>query len=1679
MTSRKSKTVADADLSTKPAQIANGEMFYVGIGASAGGLEALRLLVTNLPPQDNVTYVLAQHMSPDHRSMMVELLERETSLKVEAATHNVLPRANVIYVAPPNTDIAIRNGKITLGKPSNMIGPKPSVDLLFLSLAQDREEKCIAIVLSGTGTDGARGIKAVKAAGGMTIAQDPTSAKYDSMPNAAVRIGGADFVLTPQEIASKLPSLINSFPNHPANMQTKELPLSIQAGIIKDIATQTGMDFSSYKEATIARQVARRMAARQIASIEKYGEYLKGHRDEVTDLANSFLICVTSFFRDPEAFEALRKLLQEMMTRKKQGDDIRIWVPGCATGEEVYSIALLLSEICGQDISSYKVQIFATDINVEALQIARAGMYPKSALSEMQDGLISRYFTEQNGTYTISKGIKSMVLFARQDLTQDPPFVRLDLVSCRNLLIYFKPELQDVVMKIFHYGLVTDGMLLLGKSESVGKNTALFAEVDRRNKIFAKRNTATPVLGSFGRVRNVGVYRLPSDVEKVKQNLHSTGIEQLSSIYVPPSMLVTQEGEVLEIFGDCSNFVSIRTGRADFNLFALVESGVRAQLRAYIHNVVKSKQTFYSMPLRKLQNGVEIAYRIAVHHVEERTRSDADLLLVSFEPWHSADAVSPTQILETDAEARISALESDLMVSREGLQTVIEELETANEELQSLNEEAQAANEELQASNEELETSNEEMQASNEELITVNDELNTRTAELAKSNDDLNNVLNSLNKALVLVNENLFVTRFNPLALNFFDIPAGVSVNDLPVNLATLRTRYPMPDLLRHVQEVLHFGREVNYAFQDGEHSFFVMRLNPYVQHSPAGNTVVGVLLTIYDVTQERLSARALEKALAESEDLYQHAPVGYHSLSPEGVFLRVNDTELAWLGYRREELVGQCNVRSLLTAESQQRFDENFPRFLREGYISELELDMICKDGGIFPGTISATLLRDEAGRPVMSRSSLYDLRERKNSEQQLREKNQMLQDMEARQRELLEGLDVAVLVYDQSQRIVMINASARALLGLGAEQALAGQRFGLDWVWVNEDWQVLNWGHDVLAPAFEQGVSVQQRVLGLQRPSESEPRWLMTSVLPEFSLSEQVKQVVVTLFDVTARKEAEDRWKFALEGSGDGIWEVNFVNGRMKFSPRYRSMLGYVEGDLSPMYADWLGYIHADDAERTLHVLNSYLTGLSPEYAAEYRVRCKDGSYKWVLARGLITRRARDGRPLRMVGTNTDISRMKNAEMEAWKQANFDALSGLPNRRLFMDRLAQVLKKAARHQSKAALLFVDLDHFKEVNDTLGHDVGDLLLMDAARRIQNCLRDCDSVARLGGDEFTVILHEPHSMLDISRVADKILTTLADPYQPQGHVIYLSASIGVALYPEDALESSDLIKRADQAMYAAKTDGRNRYRFFESSMQENVTRHLRLSNDLRLALNNGHLQVHYQPIVSLQDGSIHKAEALLRWQHPDMGSVSPMTFIPIAEELGLIHDIGKMVWHEAARQAAVWTKLSGQPFQVSVNQSPMQFSQDLYPFHEWAQAAGAEQGAVIVEVTESVVMNNTTNVSGHLAALRDAGIEVAIDDFGTGYSSLAYLKKFHVDYLKIDQSFVQHLGDSVQDHVLCEAIVAMAHKLDIKVIAEGVESDAQRRLLAQMGCDYAQGSLFSRAIPAPELTALIEAQVAI
>jgi diguanylate cyclase (GGDEF)-like protein/PAS domain S-box-containing protein len=679
----------------------------------------------------------------------------------------------------------------------------------------------------------------------------------------------------------------------------------------------------------------------------------------------------------------------------------------------------------------------------------------------------------------------------------------------------------------------------------------------------------------------------------------------------------------------------------------------------------------------------------------------------------------------------------------------------------------------------------------------------------------------------------------------------------------------------------------------------------------------------------------------------------------------------------------------------------------------------------------------------------------------------------------------------------------------------------------------------------------------------------------------------------------ESEERWKYALEGSGDGIWDWDVQTREMLFSKNWARMLGFEEDEIGIGVEDWVKRVHPEDLPRIFADVQAHLDGRTPAYINEHRCLSKDGTWKWILDRGMVVSRTADGKPMRMVGTHTDISERKKIEesmqlaslvyqnssegmtvtdvdgtilninpafteitgytlddvlgknheflnagrqdetfyrtmrqaLEAtgrwqgevwnkrkngevyvewlsintiynedgtphrrvslfsditkkketeelvWKQANFDALTGLPNRRMFLDRLDQEIKKSHRAGQRMALMLLDLDHFKEINDTLGHDMGDSLLQEAAQRLLNCVRETDTVARLGGDEFTVILGSLHASSDVVRVYQTILQQLAQPFHLGNEVAYVSVSIGITLYPEDATSMDDLLKNADQAMYEAKSQGRNRYSYFTPSMQEAAQNRMRLVNDLHGALVDNQFRVLYQPIIELASGDIFKAEALIRWQHPSRGLISPIEFIPIAEDTGMIIDIGDWIFKQAANQVKRWRDIHHERFQISVNKSPVQFLNEGKTHDSWIlylEKLGLPGESIVVEITERLLLDARTVVIEKLTEFHEAGMQVSLDDFGTGYSSLSYLKKFNIDYLKIDKSFIYNLTMNSVDMALCEAIIHMSHRLGMKVIAEGVETQEQLDLLVAAGCDYAQGYLFSPPVTAAEFEKLLK-----
>jgi diguanylate cyclase (GGDEF)-like protein/PAS domain S-box-containing protein len=568
-----------------------------------------------------------------------------------------------------------------------------------------------------------------------------------------------------------------------------------------------------------------------------------------------------------------------------------------------------------------------------------------------------------------------------------------------------------------------------------------------------------------------------------------------------------------------------------------------------------------------------------------------------------------------------------------------------------------------------------------------------------------------------------------------------------------------------------------------------------------------------------------------------------------------------------------------------------------------------------------------------------------------------------------------------------------------------------------------------------------------------------------PLIGESGDVIGVVGTARDITDAREAQEKLQVSamvLANSSEALLLTDADNRIVDINPAFTRLTGYTLDEIKGQNPRFLqSGKQGTDFYRSMWA-QIEATG---HWQGEVWNRRKDGQIfaEWLTINTLYRD---DGSVHRRVGLFSDITEKKRSEELIWTQANFDTLTGLPNRRMFLDRLTQDMKKTHRGGFKLALMFLDLDHFKQVNDTLGHDVGDTLLAEAARRISSCTRESDTVARIGGDEFTVILGELADVGGIDRIANEIMAALAQPFVLGTEQVYVSVSIGITLYPDDATNQEDLLKNADQAMYVSKDAGRNRFSYFTSAMQISAQYRLHLLNDLRNALAEGQFELHYQPIVEMQTGRIHKAEALLRWFHPVRGPVSPAEFISLAEESGLIHEIGNWVFAQAVQQAQRWRAGIAPAFQISVNLSPLQIQSGSERFH-WRHhlsAASLDGEAVVVEITEGLLLDKSPKVTAELLAFRDAGIQVAIDDFGTGYSAMAYLKQLDIDYLKIDQSFVHNLSQNPSDQALCEAMVVMAHKLGLKVIAEGVETPEQRDLLSSMGCDFGQGFLYSKAV---------------
>ena len=1459
----------------------------VGVGASAGGLEALTRLVSRLDPALPCALVVLQHLAPTHRSMMSEILARETRLPVREVRSGDRPRAGTIHVVPANCNALLRDGALELVEVPPEVVPKPSINQFFISLAAEEGDAAIGVVLSGTGSDGVAGLRAIQAAGGYTFAQAPQTAKYDGMPQSAIDAGVVDHVLAPEEIADRLPAALV-----PAQAPGDALPSALYERLLARMRERLRFDFSGYKTATLVRRLHRRQLASGAPTFADYVARVEREPRELELLARDVLISVTAFFRDPEAFEALAAAIGEMCARKAPRSEVRVWVAGCATGEEAYSVAMLLAEALDAHPGPGRAQVFATDVDDEALAVARRGLYPAAAMSEVPRELLERYFRPVGQHFEATKSLRDLIVFARHNLVSDPPFLRLDLVTCRNVLIYFDAPLQAKVLRAFHFGMLDEGCLFLGRSEGVTHAEQHFAPLERRERLFRKRPVAA---GSATASASPRV--LPAPVRRREPHTDLV-LGALVRHFGAAAALCDGDGCVLHTVGPIGTYLHFPEGEARFSLADVAHPALRGELLTLLHGA-RTTRSPHRGRVHKL--GVERCRVV----VEPAGAAASDALVVLFLP-----AAAPRSSGRDAPGAE--RFEDELLAAREHLHALVEERATAAEELQALHEEAQASNEELQATN--------------EELVGLNEELHVKTHELVALADEYRHLYDALQFPILVFDRDLRLLRYNAAAsarypLRLFAVAAPSEGPARAEGLAQLEALVREAHLRSDpLTRVVTTGDRIER-----------LTVSPGLNRASEVATLVATVIDVTDLT-------STQRALAESENrlsvLMEKTTVLYAMKDLQGRYLFANRRYAETLGLTAASPLGRTDFEVLPAELAASLWNLDVEAMRGHGSASGEHVH------GQGPGrrVLHSThqLLLDAAGAPAAVITEAEDVTHRHHAEAQLR--------ITAR---VFDQAGEAIVVTDPAGIIQTVNAAFTAMTGFEAAEV------------VGQTTRVLKSGRH--------GAEYYAAM------------W--------HSLSER------------------------------GYWQGEVWN-------RHK------DGE---SYQEWA----------TIHAVFDRHGGVE-HYVAVY----------------------------------SDLANIKAAHRRAEYLATHDVLTGLPNRTLFNDHLRHALALARRGGGRVALLFVDLDDFKTINDTLGHDVGDALLVQAAQRLRGAVRDVDTVSRLGGDEFTIVLTDCDAE-GAAHAARRIIDELGASFVVGDRKLFVTASLGAAFFPEDGEDSAELLRAADSAMYRAKELGRNGVEFFRPELRVRLLKRAALESALREALRLGRLRLAFQPTFAVAGGrGPVGAEALCRWTDPELGEVSPGEFIPIAEASGLIREVDAAVRDLLVAQLVRWREDGVPAPAVAFNVSPRSVREPEFAASLLAalERAGLPSDLVRVEITEGALVENSSAVVRNLDALHRAGVGIAVDDFGTGYSSLAYLKRLPLACLKIDKSFVDGLGQDHEDEAIVRAILGLARALDLETVAEGVEDPRQLAWLASHGCDVAQGYLFSRPVEAGAFTDFLREQ---
>ncbi len=993
----------------------------VAIGASAGGLEAFTELLKALPAKSGMGFVLIQHLEPTHESVLTQLLSRATPMPVVQASEGMAVKPDRVYIIPPNKGMTIRNGTLRLSERVKG-GPHHPIDEFCFALAEDRKRAAMGILLSGSGSDGTLGLKAIKAAGGITFAQEPKSAQWPIMPESAISAGAADFVMLPRHIAEELARIGRHQPP-----QDEEL-VSQGAGLERiclRLHAATGVDFRLYKQATVSRRVARRMTMNKAKTLDEYAAMLSRNPAEALALADDIFIHVTGFFRNPECFQALRKQVFAAWGAKRgPADNIRVWVPGCSTGEEVYSLAMLLIESLGEHTAGTKIEIFGTDISERAIDRARAGIYSESAMAGVSPRRRKRFFVKDHQRCQIARAVRDLCIFARHDLAKDPPFSNLDLISCRNVLIYMGPALQQRTMSVFQYALKPGGVLFLGKSEAISGYADLFAVKSRPHKIFVRKPAAAAGHRFDSMPDRSMAAAEPSPVAAPSQPVfdsHSEAERILLERYVPPSLLVGPDLHIESFQGETSPFLAHAPGPASFHLLKTVRPEFVVDLRALISQAGRERTTVRREGVRYLHNGDPATITLEVAPLRNPHDGKVDFLIVFKDAFKDTlKGAAGGEQRRSTAGREAKRLEKELASTREYLRSLIAEQDAAQEKMKAANEEILSSNEELQSTNEELETAKEELQSSNEELVSLNDELQHRNTELAQLGDDLNNVLTGVDIPVLVLDSGLRIRRFTPPAETLFNLIG----EDAGRPFSQIQSNIELADWTPLFAEVTKNLRIVEREVRDRNGRWYALRMRPY---KTAGNRVDGVLIALLDIDSVKKSLDQLRQSRAYAESIVETI---HESLLVLDSALRVvvaNGTFYRTFQVAAEETLGrlvyELGERQWDIPRLRQLLEEVLPRDSHfDGFGVELEYPEI----GYRNMLINARRIQQEGAGPGLILLAIEDVTEKRRAEAEAER-----QRTESTMRALLDSAAQGILAVQADGKIALANRMTEQLFG------------------------------------------------------------------------------------------------------------------------------------------------------------------------------------------------------------------------------------------------------------------------------------------------------------------------------------------------------------------------------------------------------------------------------------------------------------------------------------------------------------------------------------------------------------------------------------------------------------------------------------------------------------------------